>query len=133
MNLIVSSQFLTAVSLKLGCYAVNELETVCSAAIWVNVRIVCDCRCTGIMYNKNCALLCQLMSDCYMLSSQCCEPKQFLSYECANLVVRKVAIYRVTFNGNSCYIKYNTRCDMLLILMIISVWEAAVFMPALFT
>jgi hypothetical protein len=33
MHLIVSSQFLTAVSLKLACYAVNEIETVCAAAI----------------------------------------------------------------------------------------------------
>ena len=33
MNLTVSSQFLTAVTLNLACYGGNELETVCSAAI----------------------------------------------------------------------------------------------------
>jgi len=42
-------------------------------------------------------------------------------------------MYRITFNGNTCYIKYNIHCDMLLVLKIILVLESGVFVPALST
>jgi hypothetical protein len=42
-------------------------------------------------------------------------------------------MYRITFNGNTCYIKCNIHGDMLLVLMIILVLESGVFVPALFT
>jgi hypothetical protein len=46
------------------------------------------------------------------------------------LIIRNGAMCRITFNGNICYIKLNTRCDVVLVL-IISVLECGVFMPAL--
>jgi len=45
------------------------------------------------------------------------------------IVWKRCCVPLITCNGNSCYIKCNTRCDMLLVLMILSGLEYSVFMP----
>jgi len=99
---------------------------------WVNVGVVFNSRYIWIITNKNYGVLYQLWLPRVLLpvlwpqknSQHVNEPV---------LIVCKGAMYRITINGNTCYIKWNIHCDMLLVLMIISVLESGVFMPALST
>ena len=72
--------------------------------------------------------------DCHRFSFKCYEFKKIL-----NMCISQFQLYErllcteLTFNGSTCYIKWNAHCDVLLVLMIILVLEFSVYVPAVST
>jgi hypothetical protein len=89
----------------------------------VNVKIIYDSRNFCGIYNTKSGYCANYVMIAHVLT-------WLWTYECASFeCMKRCCVPIITYNGNSCYIKWNTRCDMLLVLTIGSVSECGVSMP----